>query len=150
MEISRYWRTKLTHVNPGLFVEWNAEFGRNQIKHKDDRTGLIRNVMFVQDLDGNPCEINDNMINYLITSVEWKRIDKYPDPNDLWASIERDIAKKKSKQELEKMGFLMDYNHEHRKEWKAILNQQLNDKNIANYLKREEAKKWVNRKISNK
>jgi len=147
MEINRYWREKLKRVNPGLFVEWHSEFGRNQIKHKDDRTGLIRNVMFVQDLDGNPCEINDNMINYLITSVEWDRIAKYPNPDDMWKSIEEDLREKKRKKDLEKQGFLLDFNHQNRKEWKKAMEIEMKKKHIADYLKREYMNKWNNRKV---
>ena len=149
MEVSRYWRDKLKHVNPGLFVEWHAEFGRNQIKHKDDRTGLIRNVMFIQTPEGDPCDMNDNLINYLITKVEWTRIEKYPDPNELWESIEKDMRTQKSKRELEKIGFLTDFNRDHRKEWKAIMAKEMRNKHIADYLKREAEKKWKNRRISN-
>lgn len=149
MEVSSYWKNKLKEVDRGLYVEFNNEFGRLHIKHKDDRTGLIRDVMFVQDLDNKPCEINDNLINYLRKSIEWDRIAQYPNPDDLWKSIERDLELAKKKRYLERMGFIFDYNREHKREWREAMNREMSKKEIQQSLKKAEKQRWENRKITN-
>ena len=149
ISIERRWIDALENVNKGLFVVYNEEFSRLQIKHKDDRTGLIRNVMFVQDLDGKPCSINDNLIVYLKRCVEWDRMGQYPEPEDIYKSIVKDMEEHKRKRDLERQGYYLDFNKAHRKEWKSAMNTAMQDKNLAAYLKKEAAKQWATRKISN-
>ena len=122
-QIDKRWQEELKNINRGLFVEWHEEFARLMIKHRDDRTGLVRNVCFVQDKDGNPCDINMNHILYLKRAVEWDRIGENPDPNKLYEQLVEDIKQAQRKRDLERQGFYLDYNKEHRQQWKKAMNQ---------------------------
>ena len=149
ISVDARWIAELKKVDRGLYVGYSDEFSRMKIMHKDDRTGLERMVMYVQDPDGNPCDINDNLIQYLKKAVEWDRIGKYTEPDDIWKSIVKDMEQYKAKKDLERRGAIVDFNREHRKEWKVAMDKSMQDKGVADYLKREAAKNWAKRKISN-
>ena len=121
MHIDERWQEEIKKIDRGLFIDYHGEFGMLQVKHKDDRTGLIRTVCFVKDEDGNPCELNLSHIRYLKNSVEWDRVAEFPDPDKLYASIIKDIKEAETKRDLERRGFQLDFNREHKKEWKSAM-----------------------------
>lgn len=122
VEIEKRWQEEIQKIDRGLFIVWHEEFGMLQIKHKDDRTGLVRNVCFVKDKDGNPCNLDMSHIRYLRNSVEWERIGKDADPDKLYAGIVKDIKEAEMKRDLERRGYVLDFNKDHRQDWKRAMN----------------------------
>ena len=121
MHIEERWQEEIQKIDRGLFIEFNGKYGKLEIKHKDDRTGLIRSVCLVQDEDRNPCDLNLSHIRYLKNSVEWDRIAEHPDPDKLYASIIKDIKEREMRQDLERRGYQLDFNKDHRKDWKKAM-----------------------------
>jgi hypothetical protein len=150
VEVDKRWQEEIKKIDRGLFIQWSDEFKRWQIFHKDDRTGLTRRVMYVQDKDGQPCDFDMSLMRYLRSSIDWDRVGANPDPDKLYAKLMEDMAYEKKKQRLEDDGYIFDFNREHKKEWKHAMNQflQTMPKAQLDLMKaRYEHNKELNRKI---
>lgn len=122
MQIAKRWQEECKKVDRGLYIDWSDEFKMFQVMHKDDRTGLTRRVMYVQDSTGKPCDLDMSLFRYIKANVDWERVGKNPDPDKLYQDLVNERELEKKKQELERKGYLFDYNREHRKEWKYAMN----------------------------
>ncbi len=150
MQIEERWQEEIKKIDRGLFIDWHEEFKMLQIKHRDDRTGLVRNVCFVKDEGGNPCDLNMSHIRYLRNSVEWDRIAENPDPDKLYSSIIKDIKEAQTKRELERRGFIVDFNRDNRRQWRHAMDsfmESLPPWQLKLMMKKAEAEKEKNKKL---
>jgi hypothetical protein len=108
-------KNELSAIDRGLFCEKISKIDGEwvQIKHKDDRTGLVRNVFKVR-------ELNHQTLNRLRFEVDWKAMLMNPDPENLeryYAKIDRE---EKAEKELKRRGFIMDWRSSNRKKHKRM------------------------------
>jgi hypothetical protein len=94
----------LTAIDKGLFAEpfHNQDGEWIKVKHKDDRTGLVRDVFKVRTLDHKTL----NRIRY---EVDWEAMIKHPDPEMLAKYYEKIEQQEKAAKELKRMGFVMNF-----------------------------------------
>lgn len=111
----------LNLVHEGLFAVWNSTLERFQIFYQDKRNGLTRIIMTVEEEDGSYRPLDMRTVNYLTTHVAWDTLDKFPSPQDLWAHLNSKEETKKLKREAYRTEYRKWWNREHRKEWRAAL-----------------------------
>ena len=121
MKIDKYWQGKVKDINNGLYIVYNEKLSLLEVRHKDERSGMDRSVLYVQDEEGKPTELNLGVLRHLKYAVDWDLVGEFPDPEKMYQELMRQHNLAKSKKELERRGFVLDFNREHSKEWKGIL-----------------------------
>jgi hypothetical protein len=125
--IDERWQERIKQINSGLYIEvkTNEEgYPYYMIMHKDDRTGLVRQVFAILDENGNPCELDFGTLERLQLGIDWEGLGKFREPKDLSAHYIREIKKEKAKKELEQRGFILD--RADKLDWSKIKQQYLN------------------------
>lgn len=121
MEVEKRWQDEVKNINRGLYIKWNNQAHRWEVRHKDDRTGMDRNVLLVETDKGEYEDLNMGIIRHLKFGVQWDLVEQFKDPKEMYLEIKRRHEEFKTKQRLERMGFVMDFNREYKREWKAAL-----------------------------
>ena len=123
--IDERWQKRVKEIDRGLYIDtMSNEIGNfYQIMHKDDRTGLVRKVLTVMDKEGNPAPLDLQALNKLRHSVSWDMVMKYPDPEKMAEAFLKEYQHQKTKTELERKGWMLDFNRDHRKDWAQAFNQ---------------------------
>ena len=121
MEVEKRWQDEVKNINRGLYIRWNKPLERWEIRHKDDRTGLDRGVILVEDEKGNYEDLNMGIVRHLKFGVQWDLVEQFKDPKATYLEMKRRHEEFKTQQRLERMGFVFDFNKEHKREWKAAI-----------------------------
>ena len=144
VEAEKYWVEKVKDINSGLYIKYDDHQSKWVVRHKDDRTGLDRMVLYVQDEEGKPIDLNMGVLRHLKNAVDWKLLGEFPDPEKMYAELIRQHNAAKAKKELERRGFIMADNREHKKEWKIALGdfvKGLSRETVKRVLEKEEMRK---------
>lgn len=121
MRVPEHIRKEVERINRGLSIEFDNRIHRWRVKHKDDRTGLVRDVMIVESKDGEYEDLNMGHVRWLREGILWDLISRYPNPKDLYQHIVAEHEKEKNAAYVRHRGYVMDFNRSHRREWKAAL-----------------------------
>ena len=105
---------ELKKIERGLFIEVasNSHGKYYKIRHKDDRTGLVRDIHSVLDDEGKPTSLSMGDIKQVLHGVDWDKMRKYQDPQKMADAIIKEFNYKKTKQNLERQGLLLDMRKE--------------------------------------
>ena len=150
-EPSKYWDKKLQEIHRGLYhVWWESEHGGCwAIRYKDERTGLDRLVMHVSGDKLEAVDLNDSILQGVRTTVDWSKVDQYPDPEEMFKAIRKEYDDFKRRERMREQGMIFDYNRENLKKWKKALEIARQDPRVAASIKKALKKQWDNRKINN-
>jgi hypothetical protein len=148
-EPEKRWNDELAKIHSGLYVAWwECEYGgRWAIRHKDPRNGLDRLVMFVNGPHDEFREMGDDIIIGVRETIDWQKVDEYPDPKELFDAVQKEFDDYKRRERMREMGLVMDYNREHRKEWRKAMLDAMRDPRVARSLNKAALDKWHKRKI---
>lgn len=137
--IDERWQERIKQINPGLYLEakQNEHGAYYMIMHKDDRTGLVRNVFAVTDELGRPTDLDFATLERLQLGIDWENLGKFKEPEELSKFYIQEQRKDKAKKELERRGFIIDRAKE--LDWSKIKEQ---------YLKSITKEEWKQHKIN--
>lgn len=147
----KYWNKEIQKINRGLYLEPVNYDGVKFwcIKHKDDRTGLIRNVFTVMDRDGNPAELDMSVLRRLALEIDWEAVYKNPNPEKLADEWLKKYQEYKTKKNLEEKGFMLDFVNDNKPLVRGLM-KNFHKNFTPTQLKKMEKEKlenWKNRKI---
>lgn len=69
-EVPTYFVNKLKDINSGLYCIWNAYFYKWQILHKNDRTGAVKRVRYLQTPNGEGLEFGDRRVDKILHEIK--------------------------------------------------------------------------------
>ena len=111
---------ELKKINRGLYIEpRESEIGQYYaIMHKDDRTGLVRNVFEVLTDDGKPKAIEMSELRRVARGIDWEAVAKHKEPEAIYNAWLKEYNYRKAKNKLESRGIVTDIINDRRKYWK--------------------------------
>lgn len=121
MRVPKHIEAEVKRINRGLSIEFDNRIGRWRVKHKDDRTGLTRDVMIVESKNGEYEDLNMGHVRWLKEGILWDLVHKYPNPKDLYQHIVDEHEREKKAAYVRHRGYVLDFNREHRKEWRQAI-----------------------------
>lgn len=117
MDVPKKFQDEAKKVDRGLFILWDNQIERWRVKHKDDRTGLVRDVFLVENEDGTYRDLDMSVVRMLKDCVMWDLVKQFPDPKDIYLKVIAEWQRRKRADEVRHRGYVLDWNKEHRKEW---------------------------------
>ena len=115
MKVPEKYQKEVKKINRGLYIVWDDKagwvepYGRWVIRFKDDRTGLDRKAVVVQDKDGKRSELNLGVLRMIKGSVRWDLVEKFPDPEKIYEELMYEHKLADFNIEMDRKAALMDF-----------------------------------------
>ena len=120
--VPKRYKEEVKAINRGIYIVWDKKINRWRVKHEDDRTGLVRDILIAE--NPNTQEYQDldmSVIRMLKDQVMWNLVEKFKDPKDIYAEIVKERNYRKWKAEMDHRDYRMQWNKDHKTEWKAAV-----------------------------
>jgi len=145
---------ELKKIDRGLFIEPRAgSIGQYYaIRHKDDRTGLVRDVFEVLSDEGKPKPLEMSEIRRVARGIDWEQVRKYKEPEAAFKAWKKELEIRKAKAALEKRGVTLDIIKDRRKYWRQAMNEfyaSLTTRQVRQ-MKRDHERKEYERSLKNR
>lgn len=108
---------KIKEYDANLFVEWDHDKNLWALKRKAP-TGQVFHIFYVQNQDGSFRPLDERVLEEIYECDIWKHFES---PGDYHRFIQNKNATHKLKEENLRRDYLAWWNKEHKKEWKAAL-----------------------------
>lgn len=127
MQVPKKYQDEVAKLRRGLYIVWddkagwNEPYGRWVVRFKDDRNGLDRKAVVVQDDEGNYKDLNMGVLRMLKGSIRWDLVEKFPDPEKLYHELEREHKAAKAAVTLERHAALKAFNKDNKRMIREVM-----------------------------